>query len=308
MENATCQVASLYGRHSRGARARTADLRVPNAARYQLRHTPEVFASIMPGAFTRQEMSSALHPHPLDPLLYHAHHLLRADDLPFWLALAAEFNGPILELGCGTGRILHPLARARHPITGLDHDPRMLAFLRRLLSNEGLSNWNVVQADMRTFALPARFNLVILPCNTYSAFPSSERRQIARAAHAHLNQGAIFAFSIPNPLILSHLEPEGAFELEDQFPHPQTGHPVQVFSSWQRSAETITFYWRYDQRLPTGETASYLTSTTHSLAPADLYLQELADASLLPIAQYGSYARTPYTPDSSYLIVLSRAA
>ena len=40
------------------------------------------------------------------------------DDAAFWLARAAESGGPVLELGCGTGRVLLPLARAGHEVTG----------------------------------------------------------------------------------------------------------------------------------------------------------------------------------------------
>jgi glycosyltransferase involved in cell wall biosynthesis len=63
------------------------------------------------------------------PQLYHTHHSLRARDLPFWESLAAKIGDPILELGCGTGRVLHTLAGLGYTVTGLDYDPDMLAFL-----------------------------------------------------------------------------------------------------------------------------------------------------------------------------------
>ena len=46
------------------------------------------------------------------PSVYHAHHNRHLEDLPFWLDLAAQTGDPLLELGCGTGRVLIPLAQA----------------------------------------------------------------------------------------------------------------------------------------------------------------------------------------------------
>src|SRR2546422_10042026 len=48
-------------------------------------------------------------------------------DVPFWRRLAADANGPVLELGCGTGRVTRPLARAGIDIVGVDRSDAMLA-------------------------------------------------------------------------------------------------------------------------------------------------------------------------------------
>ncbi len=58
----------------------------------------------------------------LFPLFYHAQHQNYLEDLPFWLGLAATQGSPILELGCGSGRVLLPLALAGHRVLGIDND------------------------------------------------------------------------------------------------------------------------------------------------------------------------------------------
>ena len=260
----------------------------------------------MPDTFTRQDMNSHILSTPLDPTLYHAHHALRADDLPFWQSLAKEYHGPILELGCGTGRILLTLAGTGRRLTGLDTDPNMLAYLRKTIPSQGLDNLSIIQADMRTFDLPKRFALVILPCNTYSTFTAPEREQIAQTVRRHLQPGGIFAFSVPNPHLIASLDPIGEFDLEDAFPHPHTNHPVEVFSRWDRTPETITFTWRYDQHYPNGNIIPHITATCHQLDTPEMYLEELQRANLIPTALYGDYQRTPFDPEeSTYLIVLS---
>ena len=65
------------------------------------------------------------------PKLYQAQHSEYQEDIPFWLVLASEQGSPILELGCGTGRVLHPLAEAGYTCYGLDHDPGMLAMVKQ---------------------------------------------------------------------------------------------------------------------------------------------------------------------------------
>ncbi|NJN43886.1 MAG: class I SAM-dependent methyltransferase [Anaerolineae bacterium] len=259
----------------------------------------------MPDTFTRQDMTT---PTPLDPTLYHAHHILRADDLPFWHALAEEFKDPILELGCGTGRILLSLAGMGYHLTGLDNDPNMLSYLRRNKSEETANHSiNIHEKDMRNFALTERFALTILPCNTYTTFQSHERRQIAQTVHRHLMEGGIFAFSVPNPHLLASLDILGEFDLEETFPHPNTSHPVEVYSKWQRTPDQITFTWRYDHKYPNGKTISHITSTQHHLDTPEMYLEELNDAGLIPFAQFGDHEQTPFDPDeSTYFIVLAK--
>jgi SAM-dependent methyltransferase len=87
-------------------------------------------------------------------------------DLDFWVEAARESGGPVLELGCGTGRVLLPTARAGIEITGLDLSSRMLEVCRGSLMQEPeevQSGVQLVQADMRDFALGQQFKLVTTP-------------------------------------------------------------------------------------------------------------------------------------------------
>ncbi|MEZ4518635.1 MAG: class I SAM-dependent methyltransferase [Chloroflexota bacterium] len=64
---------------------------------------------------------------------YDLSHAALVDDIPFRLDLAQKADGPVLELGCGSGRLLLPLARAGYEITGVDNSPAMLAMAERQL-------------------------------------------------------------------------------------------------------------------------------------------------------------------------------
>src|SRR5262245_32196169 len=87
-------------------------------------------------------------------------------DVGFFVDEAKAAGSPVVEVGCGTGRILIPTARAGLQIVGLDLSLDMLATCRRRLaaeSTEVQSRVELVHADMRDFRLPQRFTLATLP-------------------------------------------------------------------------------------------------------------------------------------------------
>jgi SAM-dependent methyltransferase len=92
-------------------------------------------------------------------------------DVPFWVEEAKSAGGPILELGCGSGRILLPTARAGVEIVGLDSSPSMLAMCRERLAAEPpdvASRVELVEGDMRSFDLGSRrFALATIPFRAF---------------------------------------------------------------------------------------------------------------------------------------------
>ena len=86
-------------------------------------------------------------------------------DVAFWRGLAVREGAPVLELGCGTGRVLVPLSRTGVPVTGIDRSAPMLAYARRRARRlpAGVRP-AIVRGDIR--ALPFRrasFGLVVAP-------------------------------------------------------------------------------------------------------------------------------------------------
>src|SRR5947208_11094304 len=86
-------------------------------------------------------------------------------DVPFWRRVAADANGPVLELGCGTGRVTRPLAKAGVDIVGIDRSAPMLA---RAIANSPprqLTNLlRLVRGDIRALPFFDRsFAMVIAP-------------------------------------------------------------------------------------------------------------------------------------------------
>ena len=87
-------------------------------------------------------------------------------DVDFFVNAAIESGGPVLEVGCGTGRILIPTARAGISITGLDLSDHMLDVCRADLKEEAREiqeRVDLVQGDMRDFILDQKFALITTP-------------------------------------------------------------------------------------------------------------------------------------------------
>ena len=82
-------------------------------------------------------------------------------DVPFWRRVAGAAKGPVLELGCGTGRVTRPLARAGIEIVGIDRSARMLDRARRAKASRHLT---LVRGDIRALPFDAgSFSMVVAP-------------------------------------------------------------------------------------------------------------------------------------------------
>jgi SAM-dependent methyltransferase len=115
-------------------------------------------------------------------------------DLPLWRRLAGEERGPVLELGCGTGRVALDLARRGHRVLGLDSDPELIAALRQRSPGPDLE---AVVGDARDFELEARFGLALAPMQLLQMLGGEEARaSCLGAVRARLRAGGLGAFAI----------------------------------------------------------------------------------------------------------------
>ena len=148
-------------------------------------------------------------------------------DVAFYTALATERGGPVLELGCGTGRVLLPTSKAGVEITGLDLSERMLSVCRSKLAGEApevQERVHLSHADMRSFDLGRRFGLVTIPFRPFQHLLTVDDQMACLAsAHRHLEPGGTLALDVFNPSLqrlidpryLQELEPEPTFVMPD---------------------------------------------------------------------------------------------
>jgi len=139
-------------------------------------------------------------------------------DVNFYVEEAEAMAGNVLELGCGTGRVLIPVARLGKEVTGVDNSPRMLALCQKQLESEPSEvrrNVTLVHADMRDLNLGRRFSLVMIPFRPMQHLVAvSDQIATLEAIHRHLEPGGRLVFDVFNPKLESLLEDRTA-ERED---------------------------------------------------------------------------------------------
>jgi ubiquinone/menaquinone biosynthesis C-methylase UbiE len=117
----------------------------------------------------------------------------RTQDVNFYVDAASSYGGPILELGCGTGRITMPLAEAGHRVTGMDISPKMLERAeqkRARLDVPQRERVRLVQGDMTRFDLRKQFPLIIIPFRPFQHLMAvDEQLQCLACARRHLASG-----------------------------------------------------------------------------------------------------------------------
>jgi SAM-dependent methyltransferase len=120
-------------------------------------------------------------------------------DLRLWHDLAARADGPLLEIGAGTGRVALALARAGHGVIAVERDPVLARELRARA--QGLPV-QVVCADARDLDLPERgLGLCLVPMQTVQLLAGAAGRgRLLSAVHAHLRPGALLACAIVEQL------------------------------------------------------------------------------------------------------------
>lgn len=239
------------------------------------------------------------------PQLYHTHNSLNSEDLDFWTRLAESSCGAVLELGCGTGRVLSWLAQKKAPVYGLDHDYAMLAFFKKNTPAGLLRNVRIFQADFTRYHLGIRFDLIFLACNTYSTLSAQQRLQVLHRSYSHLVPEGVFAVSVPNPASMIRLPRTSDLEVEELFPHPADGEPVQVSSAWKRSRNQMIITWIYDHLLPDGSVDRLQYEVVQQITPVDILLGEFSSAGMKVGEIFGEFDGSPYSEDSPYLILVS---
>ena len=124
-------------------------------------------------------------------------------DVKFYTEEAVKAGSPVLELGCGTGRTLIPIAQAGVDIVGLDLSPEMLAKAGENIQKVGFDSQQrieLVQGDMSTFVLEQRFDLITVPNRSFlHLLTQDNQRQCLQRIRHHLNDKGCLVLNVFDP-------------------------------------------------------------------------------------------------------------
>ena len=220
----------------------------------------------------------------------------------------------VLELGCGTGRLTLPLARAGHPVIGLDSSPAMLARARAKLAAESEDvrrRVTLLAGDMRDagFTPPAVPDLVIAPFHVLQHFTSIEDQLgVFALARRVVRPGGRFLFDAFNPAypLMTH---DRSAEVEDVAERP-LGDGRHV----RRTVRVLATHWA--EQVIDVELIYYVRSGGHTervvqafpmrwFTPAELE-HLVARAGFRLEAKYGGFDRQPLTDESPEIVVVAK--
>lgn len=164
----------------------------------------------------------------------------------FYRDQAARHGGSVLELGCGTGEKLVPIAADGHECVGLDLSPDMLIEARRKADERGVAvEW--VQGDMREFDLGRTFDLVLITANSLLHLHEAEDLvSCLRAVRRHLAPGARLVLDVFNPGVRFLADADGVRRTRDSLAFTDPDHgavSVDVAEVYDAPAQVTRGTW-----------------------------------------------------------------
>jgi SAM-dependent methyltransferase len=204
-------------------------------------------------------------------------------DLELWRELSAAADGPILDLGCGTGRVSLDLARQGRRMQGLDLDPDLVAAFNERAASTGLPAAAAV-GDARAFELDAGFAMVLAPMQLVQLLEThTERVACLRCAARHLGAGGSIAVAIVDGF---------PAELTEEAPPPLPD--VREVDGWVYSslpldagldAGSIVVRRLRQTVSPAGELSEVLDEVPLRLLAAETVEEEAREAGLVPVGR-----------------------
>lgn len=241
---------------------------------------------------------------------------MRRDDVNFYADLARKARGAVLELGCGTGRVLVPCAAAGAMITGLDLSDLMIEACRRKLEAqpaEVQTRATLVVGDMTAFELNADFALVILPFRGIQHLIDVDSQLAClRNAHRHLAHDGRLALDVFRPRMEFIVDPGRIQEQEDcpESPLPdgrtvrRTARTTEVHTAEQWFQVEFNYYItdaagkteRLSESFPMRYYFRY--ELEHLLGRTGFDIERL----------YGNFDGSPFGDESQEMIVVAKKA
>jgi SAM-dependent methyltransferase len=234
----------------------------------------------------------------------------RTHDIGFYVRQAQRAGGPVLELGCGTGRIGLAIAAKGVDVVGVDISPRIVEVANRKARERGLEGRAIFQpGDMADVHVEGAYGLVIFPFRSFQSMldPDEQAAALSTAA-AHLAPGGtlIVDLFVPDPAQLS--EPPGTLLHIADVKQPDGGtvvvwgqngwDPVSQVNEVRLVIEMLDpegtvlrrLYRDFDQRY------TFRYEMEHLLARCGFAVEEV----------YGDFAGGPVTPDTEDLVFVAR--
>lgn len=242
---------------------------------------------------------------------YDAENTDKFDDITLYLELAQQYDGPIIDIGCGTGRVMIPLAREGYTVHGIDTEMAMLERARRVMDTDQqlASNMILHHGDVLTYDMDTKFGLTLVPYNgLMHFFPQEKQITALQKLRQWTADDGLLVLDLPNAGEVFATQETDAIMYERSFLEPSTGHMVmqQSHSYLDRVDQMLRVTWIYDEITGDG-------TLKRTVAPLLLYYYFFSEIKLL-LAQagfevesvYGDVEYGPYEDGCERMLVFAR--
>jgi len=226
----------------------------------------------------------------------------------FYRAEADRQGGSVLELGCGTGHKLIPIASDGHPCVGLDFSSMMLAEARRKADEHGTAvEW--VQGDMRAFDLGRTFDFVYITANSLLHLHEAEDLvSCFRSVRRHLAPGARLVFDVFTPSVRLLAQADGVRRTRESlsFIDPDRGTvSVDVAETYDAAAQVTRGTWH----LSTDSEPDFVVAPLEirSIFPQELPLL-VSLGGLRLVERFGDWSGGPFDVNAQLQLCICEAA
>ena len=184
----------------------------------------------------------------LDSEFYDHYSLGLPGDVQFYVEEARKAGSPVLDLACGTGRTLIPIAQAGIDVVGVDRAPTMLSTAKQKISelSDGVQRHiELVEGDMRSLYLGRSFKLIAVPYRSFVHLltPRDQKQALSRIRE-HLANDGRFIFNVFDPrldwIVEDYSFPESPLRKHNEFIRPETGNRVVVWSTRRNDPKSQT--------------------------------------------------------------------
>jgi SAM-dependent methyltransferase len=231
-------------------------------------------------------------------------------NLTFWRSLVEATGGPALELACGTGRLLLPLARAGTDVVGLDISPFMLAVADRNLAQESpgvQARCRLVESTMAEFSLGQRFGLIYITANSFQMLLTrGEQRSCLQCCAQHLRPDGLLAVDVFNPRLDLLINPAGHEIGPNDFEGPGgvtiTNH---AHSEYDRANQIVSGSYWYEYDSDEGHVVREYSVTLRYLFRFEM--EWMLEACGFEVeALYGDLDKSEFKADSPKMVFVAR--
>jgi SAM-dependent methyltransferase len=245
----------------------------------------------------------------ITPLVYDLQFAPDYPDVALWVDLCREWGGPVLEIGCGTGRVTIPLARAGLDVVGIDLAEPMLAAARQRVADEPMlvrKRIRLLRGDMCDFRTEVACASAVIPASTFSVLLTREDQESTLSSiHACLRREGHLAFDVR--LFGDWIESGRLPPVRCESPDGRLDFTEERSFDFDRSTRVMRATVTYTFRAP-----AHLGSVTEIVEGLVLSQADVEDVlrstGFVVAAVWGDYDRTPLQPESDRMIFIARKA